>query len=99
MRFINLEDERCVKDIMRNVLLDLKDEFGNVKDKGISLSVYFNAILEDLDAWINGYRNFDFISWDKKKKPTKAKLVLHNGDTRKNRILEMLISNFIEEIR
>lgn len=99
MRFINIDDEGQIRKIMALILCDIKDYFGECYDKqnGAKLSVYLSAIIDDMS--IDGKRNFDFIEWNKKKKPTKAKLVHHVGDVHKNRILQLLIDGFFDNLQ
>lgn len=99
MGFINIEDSSQVKQILRLALLDINDLFGDCKSDGVKLSVFINAILEDLDLFMQGARKFDYIAWDKKHKPIKAKLVIHNGDAKKTRLLEILINGFMEGVK
>ena len=99
MKFINIEDSTQIKQILRFALLDINDLFDDCKFDGVKLSVFINAILEDLDLFMQGARKFDYIAWDKKHKPIKAKLVLQNGDYKKTRLLEILINGFMEGIK
>lgn len=87
---------------VRNTLLRLLDDFGSAKVKEgnitIPLNVYLKAYLDDINMYIDDPQCvFAFTEWDKKGKPTKAKLYKTRAAVRQQEAISKVV-NLIEEL-
>ena len=87
---------------VRNTLLRLLDDFGSAKVKEgnitIPLNVYLKAYLDDINMYIDEPQCVTvFTEWDKKGKPTKAKLYKTRAAARQEKVISKVV-NLIEEL-